>query len=138
MAPTLRVAIKAVAAAAVVTVLAAAAAPVASGQSADDPIFAGSPTNACAVVGEVADTCTCSSAEVPPRPTVLASVEASQLWCPIKTRSRIRYFCDEAGLQKCNVMCVGSAFYCAPNSVQDAGTNCRCALTGRRLVVVPQ
>jgi len=137
MAPTLRVAVKAATVAALAAIAAAATAPVAGGQALS-PIFVGSPADACATVGRVADTCACSVADVAPRPTVMAPVEPSGLWCPVRLRLGLRYFCDEAGLQTCNVVCVGSAFYCAPDSLRDAGSNCRCASTGTRLVVVPQ
>jgi len=137
MAPTRRAAVKAAAVATLAAIAAAATAPVAGGQAVS-PIFVGSPADACAPVGRVADTCACSVVDVAPRPTVLAPLEPSGLWCPVRLRSGMRYFCDDAGLHTCNVVCVGSAFYCAPDSLRDAGTNCGCLSTGTRLVVVPQ
>jgi len=137
MAPTRRAAVKAAAVATLASIAAAATASVAGGQAVS-PIFVGSPTDACAPVGRVADTCACSVVDVAPRPTVLAPLEPSGLWCPVRSRSGMRYFCDDAGLHTCNVVCVGSAFYCAPDSLRDAGTNCGCLSTGTRLVVVPQ
>lgn len=140
MAPTLSPparAVALVAAATVVAVVAAAAAP--AGGQAVDPIYVGSPANACAdPVGTVTGTCACSAVELTGRPSVLPPVEVSRLWCDVRPRSGARYFCDDAGAATCNVVCAGGKYYCAAGSLRFGGQQCECAMSGTRVVVVPQ
>lgn len=128
----------ALAAAAAVLALIAAA-PVPAGGQAVNPIFVGSPADACTdPVGAVTATCACSGVTLTERTSVLPPVEESRLWCDVRPRSLMHYFCDEAGAGTCNVLCAGPKYYCAAGSLRFGGQQCECAMTGKRLVVVPQ
>ncbi|GAB0494706.1 hypothetical protein MMPV_006003 [Pyropia vietnamensis] len=125
--------------AAVMVVAILATAPVRTDAQAVNPIYIGSPTDACTdPVGSVTGTCACSMVTLTERPSVLPPVEESRLWCDVRPRSLTQYFCDEAGTATCNVVCSGRVYYCAAGSLRFEGKQCECAMTGKRVVVVPQ
>lgn len=113
------------------------AAPAATGQVVS-PIYAGTSANACPVAGVVRGTCPCSAVALPDRPSVLSPTEVSRLWCDVRGRSFTQYFCDEQGVAACRVLCTGPTYYCEAGSLRFQGQQCACAMTGNRVVVVPQ
>jgi len=124
---------KAAAAVAVALTLAASAAAV------DDSVYVGSPADACPTVGRVLRECRCSLAVTPPRSVVLPTTEASGEWCPVVDGPAItRYYCDTEGVSDCRVVCRVPRDYCVPGSLRRDGTNCRCAKSGNRVVVLPK
>lgn len=114
-------------------------APVPTDGQAVNPIYIGTPADGCTdPVGSVTGTCACSMVTLTGRPSVLPPVEESRLWCDVRPRSLTQYFCDEAGTATCNVVCSGRVYYCAAGSLRFGGKQCECAMTGKRVVVVPQ